>query len=354
VVWGLVALAAVALLAGRAGAVPVGSEKLVGLQTPASHTRAKKMLGESLAQQREQLEEDEERRGQPGDSSEEEDREDYDAFPDSPFRKKGEGDREDPERASGMWVAFCTSLMALASGLGAAPFFLVEKVDRKWLGIANALASGVMMAASFGLIKEGLEQAEKDPSSSSLVRLVLGMGMGLAFIVASQRLLEGHEVTMGSLHGMDAKRAMMVMGIMTLHSFSEGLGVGVSYGGEQGHRLGMVTTAAIAVHNIPEGLAVALVAVPRGESKWRAAGWAVLSSLGQPIVAVPSYVFVEWFSWLLPIGLGSAAGTMIWMVIAELIPDAIKASDAHTVGTVFTISLIVMTTIQALIERQMQ
>jgi ZIP family zinc transporter len=42
---------------------------------------------------------------------------------------------------------------------------------------------------------------------------------------------------------------------------------------------------------------------------------------------VPAYVFVEWFQWLLPIGLGSAAGTMIWMVIAELIPDAIKVAS---------------------------
>ena len=40
---------------------------------------------------------------------------------------------------------------------------------------------------------------------------------------------------------------------------------------------GMVTTWAIALHNIPEGLAVALVAVPRGESKWTAAAWAGLS-----------------------------------------------------------------------------
>ena len=45
---------------------------------------------------------------------------------------------------------------------------------------------------------------------------------------------------------------------------------------------GMVTTWAIALHNIPEGLAVALVAVPRGESKWTAASWAGTPSLLPP------------------------------------------------------------------------
>ena len=50
---------------------------------------------------------------------------------------------------------------------------------------------------------------------------------------------------------------------------------------------------------------------------------AVISSLPQPLVAVPAYLFVEWFTFLLPIGLGCAAGTMIWMVFAELIPDGL-------------------------------
>ena len=55
---------------------------------------------------------------------------------------------------------------------------------------------------------------------------------------------------------------------------------------------------------------------------------AVISSLPQPIVAVPAYLFVEWFTFLLPIGLGCAAGTMIWMVFAELIPDGISCPSA--------------------------
>jgi hypothetical protein len=131
-------------------------------------------------------------------------------------------------------VASYTLMMALASGLGAAPFFIVEKVHRKWLGIANALASGVMIAASFGLIQEGLDNAKTE--SWGLARLICGLILGLIFIIVSQHLVEGHELEMGSLKGMDARKAIMVMGIMTLHSFSEGLGVGVSYGGVNGHR----------------------------------------------------------------------------------------------------------------------
>jgi zinc transporter, ZIP family len=50
------------------------------------------------------------------------------------------------------------------------------------------------------------------------------------------------------------------------------------------------------------------VLVPRGVSWSRAAFWSVFSSLPQPLMAVPAFVFVETFKPLLPYGLGFAAG----------------------------------------------
>ena len=78
----------------------------------------------------------------------------------------------------------------------------------------------------------------------------------------------------------------------------------------------------IAIHNIPEGLAISLVLVPRGTSVRAAAGWSIFSSLPQPLLAVPAYLFVEKFKPILPAGLGFAAGAMVWLVVSELIPDA--------------------------------
>lgn len=128
------------------------------------------------------------------------------------------------------------------------PFFFVRKLSRQWLGTCNAIASGVMLAASFGLLQEGFEIVA---SEGGAWRLFLGLALGLAFIVASQRFLEGHEVEMGDLKGLSAKKVVMVVGIMTLHSFSEGLGVGVSYGGDKGRQQGTFMTLAIGNSRCP-------------------------------------------------------------------------------------------------------
>lgn len=76
----------------------------------------------------------------------------------------------------------------------------------------------------------------------------------------------------------------------------------------------MLTTLAIGVHNIPEGLAKATVLVGQGVSARRALAWSVATCLPQPLVAIPSFMFVDAFTvgrrggGLLRAGAGLSAG----------------------------------------------
>jgi len=213
-------------------------------------------------------------------------------------------------------------------------------MSRRWLGISNAIAAGLMGAASWGLIYEGLNY--------SMPRTVLGILLGLAFIVGSRALLgEEGDVEWGEMQGAEALKVVLILGVMTLHSFTEGVGVGVSFGG--GEALGIYISLAIAVHNIPEGLAISLVMVPRGTSVWKAAGWSVFSSLPQPLMAVPAFLFVDAFQPLLPVGLGFAAGAMIWMIFSELVPDALEDATSNTVAIAVVLSVAAMIAFQQLV-----
>lgn len=240
-----------------------------------------------------------------------------------------------------VWIVFLAALAtALATGLGALPFVFVRDMSRFWLGVSNAIAAGIMLAASVALIREG--------TNYSGWRTAVGALAGAVFIVLVRRGLHDHrDFEVGELRGADARKAVMIVAVMTAHSFTEGVGVGVSFGG--GEALGVFITVAIAVHNIPEGLAISLVLVPRGVGVARAAWWSVFSSLPQPVMAVPAFVFVDFFTPFLPVGLGFAAGAMVWMVLAELTPDALANASARATALAGVLAFAGMMAFQELV-----
>ena len=202
------------------------------------------------------------------------------------------------------------------------------------------MAPSCMLAACHSLIAEGM--------AISPARLLLGMLFGLVGIVLGHRLVaQGETHELADLKGLDAKKALLIIGVMTAHSFAEGVAVGVSFAGDA--TLAEFISVAIAVHNIPEGLAIALVLVPRGTPVWKAALWAIFSSLPQPLMAVPAYLFVEAFAPFLPIGFGLAAGAMIWLVFSELIPEANENETHGNVAIAVTLAFSAMLAFQYLV-----
>nr|XP_018675384.1 PREDICTED: putative zinc transporter At3g08650 isoform X2 [Musa acuminata subsp. malaccensis] len=246
-------------------------------------------------------------------------------------------------RVSVSTVAWLTLAMAAATGLGSVPFFFVE-LEPQYAGVCNGLAAGVMLAASFDLIQEG-----QIYGSGNWV--VLGILAGGIFILLCKKFLEQYgEVSMLDIKGADASKVILVVGIMTLHSFGEGSGVGVSFAGPKGLSQGLLVTLAIAVHNIPEGLAVSMVLASRGVSPHNAMLWSVITSLPQPIVAVPSFLCADTFHKVLPFCTGFAAGCMIWMVIAEVLPDAFKEAVPSQVASAGTLAVAFMETLSTVLQ----
>ena len=246
-------------------------------------------------------------------------------------------------------------ITAISTGAGVLPFYIVDIPNKLWLGVCNAVACGMMVAASYSLAHEGMTIDEgepwdqpsegvisvcaeivgdtfsaagvsslsKDELNGPFGRTVLGVLSGIIFIVVTQKILDQHEdLKVGNFDGASAQKMVLIVFVMTLHSLTEGIGIGVSFGGASGMQLGQFISFSLALHNVPEGLAVALVLTSRGVSKLRSGLWAVFTSLPQPLMALPAFIFVQQFLPLLPVGLGFAAGAMAWVAVFELFMEA--------------------------------
>ncbi|ELZ84278.1 ZIP family metal transporter [Haloferax larsenii] len=221
---------------------------------------------------------------------------------------------------------------AIATGLGALPFFFVSDVSDRWNVALWGVASGIMVSASvFGLVFEGL-------ANGTPLQLGVGLLAGVVLVVVAHYVIEGAEVNPKKYEEADFRKLVMILGILTVHSFPEGVAVGVSFadlGLEGGFEvfglavplLAVFMTIAISIHNIPEGLAISIPLRSMDVPNWKLVWWAIFSSLPQPIGAVIAFYFVRVAREFLPFGFGFAAGAMVFLVLTEFIPEALELGE---------------------------
>jgi len=241
-------------------------------------------------------------------------------------------------------VTFLAALATdLATGLGAVPFFLVPSLSNRVKGLFMAGAAGMMTTAS---VLQLLGAATELAPRFAIWQVGLGILAGGAFLRFTSRWVESNDgLDIGGLRRQGGRAALLIVATMTLHSLPEGIAIGVAYGeaGESGSTaLGLSVALALAVHNIPEGVAITVALRGRGISTLRSMGWAVVSSIPQPLAAP----FAAWAIWLfaplLPAGLGFAAGAMMYLVVAELLPEAYPDAGRDGTAWSFTVGLLVM------------
>lgn len=123
-------------------------------------------------------------------------------------------------------------------------------------------------------------------------------------------------------------------------------------GGARMRKVGVMTALAIAIHNVPEGIAVAVPLREATGKKWAAAGWAALSGLAEPAGAVIGYLFLRPFLGPASLGITFAviAGIMVFVSLDKLLPTAIATGRHHAavygvIGgmAVMAVSLVLLT-----------
>ena len=228
------------------------------------------------------------------------------------------------ETISPVWAGVLGSLAAgLMTALGAVPIVLMKRIgpalERGLLGFA----AGVMLAASFfSLIIPGVAVLEEGDVSRAGAAAIMGMAVliGAAVIAALNRFAPVDMAAIGPAGSRElSRRIWLFILAITLHNFPEGAAVGVSFGGGDMSQ-GISTALGIGIQNVPEGLAVAAALGALGYGRGACFLAALASGLVEPIGGIIGATLVAALPGLLPWGLGLAAGAMIYVVAAEIIP----------------------------------
>ncbi|MEW6133126.1 MAG: ZIP family metal transporter [Pseudomonadota bacterium] len=212
-----------------------------------------------------------------------------------------------------------------ATALGALPALFLRKLTNRTEDTMLGLAAGMMLAASsFSLILPGLDAGEEITGSTSIgaMTVVAGLGLGVLLMLGLDQFTP-HEHEHGGPCGPGSGRVSRVwlfVFAIALHNLPEGMAIGVSFAqGDLG--IGLPLTTAIALQDIPEGLAVAMALKAAGMTPARAVLVAGASGLMEPVGALLGIGLASGLALAYPIGLGLAAGAMIFVVSHEVIPE---------------------------------
>jgi zinc transporter ZupT len=193
----------------------------------------------------------------------------------------------------------------------------------------------MMLAASlFALADAALRRG-------GAVEVLAGMVAGAAFFAGTARLVAARGWHLGNWSAAESRQSILLITTMIIHSAPEGIAIGVGYAtGEVS--FGLLMATAIAVHNIPEGTAVSLVLRQRGASLWQCIGYSLLTSVPQPLLAVPAFMLTSFFQPLVAPSLGFAGGAMIFIVMSELLPESFESCSRLETAWSVTLGLIAM------------
>ena len=239
-----------------------------------------------------------------------------------------------------MTVVLLTALgVGGATAIGALLGLLIKNPSHKVSDLILSFAAGIMLcAATVGLIIPSLSFGGK----TAIIYTVLGMVVGafcLNFIdktVPHLHKLSGINEETHPEKNKAINKVMLFVIAIAIHNLPEGLAAGVSFGTDNiTHAL--TVAGGIALQNIPEGMVIIAPMLATGMSKKRAILIALLTGGVEVVGTFLGYFAVSISTAILPFALSFAGGTMLYVISDEMIPE----THSHGNERLATYSLIV-------------
>ncbi|MEN6462872.1 MAG: ZIP family metal transporter [Syntrophomonas sp.] len=205
---------------------------------------------------------------------------------------------------------FLSLIAGTCTALGAVMLFLKRTWSNRSLAFFLGLASGVMVAVVvFDMLPSAL-------IFSGYKKAIIGFAAGIITLWLVNSIAFSRSNGSDSLLGLGY---LIMLGI-ALHDLPEGMAIAL--GGEMKARTGMVIALAIGIHNIPEGMAIAAPLIMGGMKRFSIFFRILLLGLITPLGTIAGIAAVSVVPGILPLLLGFASGVMIYLVGAQLWPQA--------------------------------
>lgn len=245
-----------------------------------------------------------------------------------------------------IWAACGTLFTFAMTVLGASlVFFLGKTVSDRMQRLCMGFAGGVMSAASvFSLLIPAAQQSKAAGDAPWLV-LTAGFLLGAGLMTLLDRWLGRLAVIRGA--GEEDRRNAMLFSAVTLHNIPEGMAVALACAAAAEHgAAGFASAAALAagvgIQNLPEGAAISLPLMGGGMSRGRSFYIGVLSGAAEPVFGMLAVLLASSVSGLMPLMMAFAAGAMMQVVFACMLPDAAGGrggTDAAVLGFALMMAL---------------
>ena len=249
-------------------------------------------------------------------------------------------------QSSPIMQAFYAGLFTwILTAIGASLVFFFKRSNRKILDAALGFTGGVMIAASFWSLLSPAISSVETQQELGITNLpiwfapAIGFLFGALFIyfldkkIPHLHLFKKIEEAEGPKT--DLKKTELLVIAIAIHNIPEGLAVGVAFGAlSYGLDIGITLGGAIALaigmglQNAPEGFAVSMPMRRAGFSRLKSWQWGQLSAIVEPIFAVIGAAVVIAVYPILPYALAFAAGAMIFIVVEEVIPESQSGGNA--------------------------
>lgn len=235
----------------------------------------------------------------------------------------------------------------LLTAAGAALVVFARKPHPVAMDGMMAFGAGVMLASSYwSLLAPAIDLAGEIGQPPFLMAAAGFLTGGLLLMACDallSRCLPAHLALTGS-----RRRSLLLVSSITLHNIPEGLAVGVTFGALTALPTPAALTGAwmlalgIGLQNFPEGAAVSLPLRREGMGRSQAFFWGQLSAVVEPIAAVLGALLAVHMNAILPFALAFAAGAMVVVVIAELVPESQRSSRPALMTTATMLGFTVM------------